>query len=187
VAWQKEHSTESEASPEAVWELYTDVDNWSDWSRRGVEHSTLDGDFKEGTKGVSKAPHLPKGKFELVEVEPERRFTAKSGLPGARLLFEHEIEPAGEGTRITHRATLDGPLAVVWTPVVSWIVERGMADSVERLSELAVQKQKDQAWESEEQRQHRVRLEQADMQFKEEIEKTAHGDDAGAPSLPGSG
>ena len=96
------------------------------------------------------------------------------------------VEPAGDGSRITHQAILKGPLTTVWRPLVGWIIERGMPDSVNRLSELAVAKQKDKAWEQEEERQRKVRLEQADMEFKEEIEKTAHGDDAGGASVPGA-
>jgi uncharacterized protein YndB with AHSA1/START domain len=186
MSWQTEYSTESKAPPEAVWERYTDVENWKEWSQKGVERSSLDGDFKVGATGTSKAPHLPKGKFELIEVEPERKFVSKAGMPGATLYFEHMVEPAGEGSRITHRATLEGPLAVVWAPLVGRIIERGMPDGVNRLAKLAVKKQKEKAWEEEEERQRKLRLEQADMEFKEEIEKTALGDETpGGASVPG--
>src|SRR5438105_8256407 len=174
MAWQRECSADSKAPPEAVWELYTDVDNWSDWSEKGVERSSIDGDFKVGTTGMSKAPHLPKGRFELVEVEAEHKFVTKSTLPGATLYFEHMVEPADNGSHITHRAILDGPLTFAWQPLVGWIIGRGMPDSVNRLAELAVEKQKERRWQAEEEKQHKVRLEQADAQFKEEIEKTAH-------------
>ena len=57
--WEFEHSADSKAEPAAIWERYKDVDNWSEWSTKGVEQSTLDGEFREGTGGTSKAPHLP--------------------------------------------------------------------------------------------------------------------------------
>ena len=74
MAWQCEHSADSSASPAAVWDRYVDVENWSEWSKKGVERSSLDGRFEVGSKGTSKAPHLPKGSFELIVVEPEQRF-----------------------------------------------------------------------------------------------------------------
>ena len=37
-----------------------------------------------------------------------------SRLPGARLTFEHVIDPREAGVRITHRARLDGPFAALY-------------------------------------------------------------------------
>lgn len=182
-----EHSADSKAPPDAVWERYTDVENWKAWSPKGVERSSLDGQFEVGTRGVSKAPHLPQGKFELIAVEPERGFTSKAGLPGARLVFEHVLEPRDGGTRITHRASLDGPLSFVWRPAVGRIVERGLPTGVERLAELAVEEQEEAKREEQEAKEREERLRKADEQFKEEIEKTSSGEgDMGGASLPGA-
>jgi hypothetical protein len=180
-----EHSADSKAPPAAVWERYKDVDNWSQWSPKGVERSSLDGEFEVGSEGMSKAPHLPKGKFELIAVEPEKRFASKSSLPGATLTFEHSLEPLDGGTRITHRVSLDGLLAPVWRPMVGFIVERGLSTGVERLAELAVEKQKEARQEEKEEKEREQRLKEADEKFKEEIEKTSHGEDSGGASLPG--
>lgn len=186
MSWEFEHSAESKASPESIWERYKDVDNWSEWSTKGVEESSLDGDFQVGTKGVSKAPHLPKGKFELVEVEPEQGFTSKAKMPGATLIFEHRLEPIDGGTRITHRASLEGPLSPVWRPAVGRIIERGLPTGVERLAELSVEKEEEAREEAKAEKEREERLEKADEKFKEEIEKTSSGDgDAGGASLPG--
>jgi len=185
--WEFEHSAESEAEPAAVWERYTDVERWKQWSPNGVEESSLDGKFEAGSTGHSKAPHLPKGKFELVEVEPERRFVSRSSFPGGSLTFEHMLEPTDGGTRITHKASLDGPLSFLWNPVVSRIVKRGLPSGVERLAELAPEKEKEARKEEQEKEEHEERLKEADEQFKEEIEKTSHGEDKGGASVPGTG
>jgi uncharacterized protein YndB with AHSA1/START domain len=185
--WTFEHSAESTAPPASVWERYTDVDHWSEWSTKGVEKSSLDGEFEVGTTGMSKAPHLPKGRFELVDVEPERRFVLKSRLPGATLTFTHQLEPAGEGTRITHRADLGGPLSFVWTPVVGRIIKPSLPSGVEQLAELAPQKEEEARREAEEKKEREKRLRKADEEFKQEIEKTSHGEgDGGGASVPGA-
>jgi Polyketide cyclase / dehydrase and lipid transport len=188
VAWQFEHSAQSKAPPEAVWGRYVDVENWREWSPKGVKESHLEGEFKAGSEGTSKAPHLPKGRFELIEVEPERRFASKGSLPGATLVFEHMLEPSDGGTRITHRATLDGPLGRLWSPIVGRIVERGLPDGVERLAQVAVEKQEEARREEKEDEEREERLKEADEKFKEEIEKTSRGEaDRGGASVPGGG
>jgi hypothetical protein len=187
MAWQMEHSAQSSASPEAVWNRYVDVEHWSEWSQKGVERSSLDGEFKEGTTGKSKAPGFPEGKFQLITVEPEKRFVSEAKFPGGRLTFAHTIEPADGGTRITHQATLDGPLTFVWSQVIGRIIKRGMPEGVERLAELAVEKEQEDRQEAEKEKEREARLEKADEQFKEEIEKTSRGDtDYGGASLPGA-
>ena len=183
---ESEHSAESEAQPASVWERYTDVEQWHEWSK-GVEESSLEGEFEAGSTGISKAPNLPKVRFELVEVEPERRFVSKAKLPGGTLILEHMIEPTNGGTRITHRARLGGPLRSLWRPVIGRIIDRELPPGVERLAELAAEKEQEARKEAAEEEERQAKLKEADDQFKEEIEKTSHGDeDRGGASLPGA-
>ena len=185
--WELEHSAESKAPPASVWERYTDVEDWREWSK-GVEESSLEGEFEAGSKGTMKPPQLPRTGFELVEVEPERRFVSRAKLPGGTLTFDHLIEPANGGTRITHKATLDGgPLRFVWVRMVNWLVKRELPESVERLAEVAFEKDQQAREEAQEKEERKERLHKADEQFKEEIERTSRGEgkDAGGASLPG--
>jgi hypothetical protein len=116
-----------------------DVEHWSDWSRHGVEWSRLDGAFEVGGTGKSKAPGMPAAKFRLLAVEPDARFVSEVRLPGGRLRFEHVIEPTQHGSRITHRASVDGPLAALYARVVRTGIERGLPDGVDRLAVLAAE------------------------------------------------
>jgi Polyketide cyclase / dehydrase and lipid transport len=137
MAWRFEHSSESTADPRMVWRRYVDVEHWCDWSQQGVEWSRVDGPFEVGTKGKSKPPGSPALRFQLVTVEPDATFVSEARLPGARMRFEHVIEPTERGSRITHRAELDGPLAFLYTRSVRKGVEKGLPDGVERLAVLA--------------------------------------------------
>ena len=47
-----------EASPQDIYSLYTDVENWSQWDEE-VEYSHLMGEFKIGTKGILKPSNEP--------------------------------------------------------------------------------------------------------------------------------
>jgi hypothetical protein len=134
MTWRFEHSANSAAEPQAVWRYYADVERWSEWSRQGA---TIDGPFEVGAKGKAKPPGSRPLKFRLVDIQADRSFTSEAKLPGARIRFEHNVEPRENGSRITHRATLDGPLAFLYTRPVRKTVKRGLADGVERLAALA--------------------------------------------------
>ena len=138
MAWQFEHTAKSAAAKERVWSRYVDVAQWCEWSVEGVEWSRLDGPFEVGTTGKSKPPgRLPAGSFRLDAVVPEQMFGSETKLPGARLRFEHIIQPADAGVTITHRAVVDGPLTWLWLPLLRKSIERGLAPGVERLAKLA--------------------------------------------------
>jgi hypothetical protein len=64
-------------------------------------------------------------------------FATKVRFPRARLAFEHVIEPLATGARITHRATLSGPLAWLYTRSVRRRTQQGLTEGVERLAALA--------------------------------------------------
>ena len=138
MVWRFEHSAKAAAGKENVWPRYVDVANWRDWSVGGVEWSRLDGPFEVGSTGKSKPPgRLPAGRFRLDAVVPEEMYRSETKLPGARLLFEHVIEPDEGGVTITHRAILAGPLARLWLPALRKSIEGGLPPGVERLAALA--------------------------------------------------
>jgi hypothetical protein len=133
------HSAESAARPDSVWRRYVDVEHWRDWSRNGVEWSRLDGPFEVGTKGKSKAPGMPAGTFRLITVEPDARFVSEVKLPGGRLRFEHIVEPNEQGSRITHRVEVGGPLAAVYARIIAKTTEKALVEGVDRLAAIAAE------------------------------------------------
>jgi hypothetical protein len=133
VGWSFEHSADSAASKEAVWRRYADVTQWREWSP-AIEWARLDGPFEVGAKGKSKARGAPAAGFRLIRVEENAVFASTTWLPGARLVFEHFIEPRDTGLRITHRATLSGPLSRLYTPRMRSLTEHSLPDGVERLA-----------------------------------------------------
>ena len=133
MGWSLEHSAESVASKEAVWARYADVDQWADWSP-AIEWAQLDGPFQVGAKGKSKARGAPASRFRLDRVEPNAVFASSVWLPGARLSLEHLIVPRETGVRITHRASLAGPLSRLYARRIRSLTERSLPEGVERLA-----------------------------------------------------
>src|SRR5262249_7968799 len=64
----------------AVWAMATDVPAWPSWDPH-EEKARIDGEFAAGTKGWSKPAGAPAGVFTITEVEPERMWASRAGIP----------------------------------------------------------------------------------------------------------
>jgi Polyketide cyclase / dehydrase and lipid transport len=101
--------------PETVSAVLRDVDRWPEWDA-GVARSHLDGPFATGTTGLMVLPDRSALRFRLAWVDEGRGFEDEAEVPGAGALVRvrHALEPlAAGGTRITYRATVEGPAADV--------------------------------------------------------------------------
>lgn len=56
----------------------------------------------------------PATTFELTALEVDRLVITTSRLPGARLVFDHAVEPVGEGSRVTVTISVEGPMSPLW-------------------------------------------------------------------------
>ncbi|CAN5647419.1 SRPBCC family protein [soil metagenome] len=109
--WQFEHSVEAEATPRAVWQVWSDVAGWPRWDA-GVQRAELWGPFTEGSTGRLTPVGQEPLAFSLTEVRELAGFVDETQLPGAVLRFRHRLEPLGVGrVRITHRIEIEGPSA----------------------------------------------------------------------------
>ena len=111
--WSCEHSVETRAGTETIFEIFRDVSRWPEWNP-GVERIDLDGPFATGTTGVMVIPDQGSLSFRLAWVGEGRGFEDETAIPGAEVVVRvrHSLEPlATGGTRITYRATVEGPQA----------------------------------------------------------------------------
>ena len=109
--WTYEHSIETDASPESIWPLYTDVPAWPRWDQ-GLEWVTLTGPFAAGSTGSLKVPGQDPLPFKVLEVRPMEGFSDETYIPGLAIRFDHSLERMAAGkTRITHRVIITGPAA----------------------------------------------------------------------------
>jgi uncharacterized protein YndB with AHSA1/START domain len=135
--WTKQVSTTSNASPETIWQIYTDIPNWTQWHDEILE-CHIDGPFEPGSKGaMTIAGNSRPMPFVLLEVEPEVSFTDLTEIPGANIVFAHLLERTSEGTRITHTVTISGP---AWEKIAATLgkqLEHGLPQTIELLARLA--------------------------------------------------
>lgn len=109
------HSVITTASPETIWGLWEDVENWKKFDTL-LEYSTLDpeGTFTSGTNGIIKAEGAPKTKFKLLDVVKGERFTERLYVPLYQIIdLKRRVEVTEDKqTRFTHEVHFKGRLRV---------------------------------------------------------------------------
>jgi uncharacterized protein YndB with AHSA1/START domain len=135
--WTKEVITTSNASPETIWQIYTDIPKWTDWHDEILE-CHIDGPFEPGSKGAMTIAGNPRPlPFVLLEVQAGVAFTDLTEIPGANIVFAHHLERTSEGTRITHTVTISGS---AWEQIAATLgkqLEHGLPQTIELLARLA--------------------------------------------------
>ena len=112
-------------SPENIFDVYTNVEKWCNWDA-DVKSSSISGEFKQGVKGVLIPSKGPKAKFSLVEVTLNQSFSSETKLPLCRMRFEHELNPSGEFTEVTHRIEFTGALSFIWRRLIGSQIKKGL-------------------------------------------------------------
>ena len=125
-----ERSATSQASPEQVWHAWVDVEAWSEADH--IDSARLEGDFVAGSTIKTKTQGFPASTLTITEVEQPRRWVDESRAPGMRMTFVHDIELRDDGTIITERVLIRGP--------VGQVVGRAMRRRLEALLEVSVER-----------------------------------------------
>ena len=109
--WAVEHSLETNASAEAVWRLWAEVDRWPEWNA-GVERIELRGPFDVGSTILMTPPGDEPVELRITEtIEPEL-FADEADGGDFVVRTTHLVEPVGdERSRITYRMEITGPAA----------------------------------------------------------------------------
>src|SRR3954468_19698269 len=90
-----------DATSDAVWAVYSDVERWPTWTDSVREVAFLDGDrVAMGARVRIRQPKLPTAKWEVTAVEPGRSWTWESHAPGVHTVATHTLEPLDD--RRTH-------------------------------------------------------------------------------------
>ena len=110
-----EGSIEIEAPASIVWDVFTDVERWSQWTASIERIVAVDGPAIEvGKRFEIKQPRMPKLVWEVTEVEPGVSWTWRQKAPGSTAFATHEVT-AVDGARTVVRQKIDqrGPIGVL--------------------------------------------------------------------------
>ncbi|GAA2814437.1 SRPBCC family protein [Kribbella solani] len=112
-----DHSTTIQASPERVWEIFSNVERWPDWTPTVESVERLDaGRLHLGAKTRLRQPKLPVAVWEVTKFEDGQYFEWVSKAPGVTTTGGHRVISTPDGTVATATLIQEGPL--------SWLVGR---------------------------------------------------------------
>jgi uncharacterized protein YndB with AHSA1/START domain len=107
---------EIDAPPATVWEVFADVERWSEWTASIERIAPLDGaGLGVGRRFEIKQPRLPRLVWEVTAVEPGVSWTWVQRSPGNLTSATHEVVPLAGGARTLVRQRIDqrGPVGVL--------------------------------------------------------------------------
>lgn len=109
--WTAEHTIETSATPEAIWQMWADVPRWPEWNA-DLADAELVGEFVAGSTIRMTSVDGETIELRIAEaVEPEL-FVDEADLGSVKVLTTHRVEHADSGaTRIVYRMEISGPEA----------------------------------------------------------------------------
>lgn len=103
------------ATPENVWQILSDIANWTSWTPTVTKVDLLDpAPIKVGSRVYLEQPKLRPAVWQVTEWRPNQNFTWVSQSPGIRAVAEHVISREGAGARLK--------LVVRYEGLMGWLV-----------------------------------------------------------------
>jgi uncharacterized membrane protein len=138
-----EDGVDIDAPPQLVWDVFTDVEHWPDWTASVTSLVGLDGAaLAVGRRFAIKQPGMPKLIWKVTDLEPGRSWTWVQSSPGGRVTARHDViaQPSGRTLvrqRLDQRGILGaliGRLMVKKTKRFLDLEARGLKARSEQLS-----------------------------------------------------
>ncbi len=123
-----EDSARIDAPTQVVWETYTDVVSWPEWTESVTSVELLDpGPLRVGSRARIRQPRLPVAVWTVTEVVEGRSFTWVAKGPGLRSTATHRVDPDGAGALATARVDQEGPLGGLLGRLTAGLTRRYLA------------------------------------------------------------
>lgn len=135
------HTQMTDASPETIWNIWIDVENWSDWDE-GLKSASLEGTFTEKAKGKLIPDKGPKSKFTIQDYKMGQEYTLKTKIPLGSLNVRRYLEVKEQSTYFTHEVYFKGPLKGLFGLLYGKRYRKLLPDVLKRIQALAEQKEK---------------------------------------------
>ncbi|MEU9888970.1 SRPBCC family protein [Sphaerisporangium sp. NPDC051011] len=116
------------AGPERVWEVFSDVERWPEWTETVTSVALAEpGPLKVGSRAKIKQPKLLTAVWEVTELVEGEYFVWVSRSPGIRVTGGHWVEATPDGT--VARSTIDqeGPLSPLIARLTGKLTTRYLA------------------------------------------------------------
>jgi hypothetical protein len=103
---------EVDASAEVVWDVFSDVERWHEWTASVSRIVALDGSgIAVGKRFEIKQPRMPKLVWEVADLTPGSAWTWVQRSPGGLTVASHDVHPLSQD-RARVRQSIDqrGPI-----------------------------------------------------------------------------
>ena len=134
--WITEFSVECKASEAKIWQVLTDVENWKDWIG-GIEYSTIQGIFENGTLITIKNIKAPTSTNTLKDVVVNKAFTLQSKMPLCTMDCTHEIVQKNDVIKIKLGVKMYGALSFIFRSIFGKKLANSLPIATRKLVELA--------------------------------------------------
>jgi uncharacterized membrane protein len=100
-----ESSIEIDATASLVWDVFSDVEHWPEWTASVTQLVGLDGPgIAVGKRFQIKQPKLPTLVWEVTDVDPGASWTWVQRSPGGSTIAHHTLTPVSEGRTLVRQA-----------------------------------------------------------------------------------
>lgn len=130
------HTMLTTASPEKIWKIWTDVNNWKKWEV-GLRGARIKDSFKENVHGVIIPERGPKAGFKVAACDPNFSYTVIAKFPFAAFHIHRFLGYDNSKTTFTHEVWAEGPLAWVWWRVVGKKITSMLPKTMSNIKALA--------------------------------------------------
>jgi hypothetical protein len=116
--WTTEHSTETAASPEAIWRVWSDVERWPEWNA-DLDRAELSGPFAARSTITMYQPGGDTIELRIAEASEQEAFVDQADLGEVVVRTIHRLEPLEGGrVRVIYRMEITGPAADTLGPQI---------------------------------------------------------------------
>lgn len=110
-----EATIEISAPAQRVFDVYSDVERWPEWTESVTSVQRLDdGPLRVGSRARIKQPRLPTAEWEVTDIEPGRSFTWTARGPGIITTGSHVVARTDREGQVTATASLEQAGAFGW-------------------------------------------------------------------------
>ncbi|MEV7075819.1 polyketide cyclase [Streptomyces sp. NPDC093990] len=135
--WEYEHSVDTSATPEAIWRLWADVENWGTWNAE-IEKIEMDGPFTAGTRITMTPPGDDPVVLRIAEAVEDELFVDEARFDGLLLRTTHRIDRIDRNRiRVVYRMEITGTDADEVGPQIGPHITADWPQTMASLAELA--------------------------------------------------
>ena len=108
------HTLKTTALPEHIWEIWIDVERWSNWDTE-LKNAHLNMPFELGAVGELTPKTGPASTFKVIQFSPRTSYAFMLKLPLCQLNIHRYLTTELDGLYFTHEVSFQGPLAFVFS------------------------------------------------------------------------